>query len=249
LVVMAKARQTNRSSRPATGPGRDATAARRAKRAQSGHSKPELIGGHVALDLVNTVSWRLDPARTVDRLGDPDALVGWVVAAGLSTDAEAHRLSAAAGDDAAAAAVLDRVRRLRESAYRLLRPIALGSPVEQADVEHMQRAVTRALAHARVGNVVPWRWEVDVRGPGDLATALTLEVWRLLQFEDLTRLRECRDRDCGWLFLDRTKNASRTWCSSADCGNRRRARRHYQRVRDSAASGDAEASGQTRADP
>jgi predicted RNA-binding Zn ribbon-like protein len=243
---MAKARQANRRANPATRPGTDPASDPAAVSAQDGHPRPELIGGHVALDLVNTVSWRLDPARTLDRLRDTDALVAWAVAAGVVPAEQAQRLSAAQDDAAAADRALEHVRRLRESAYRLLRPIALGSPVEEAEVERVQRAVTRALAQARVGNVVPWRWEVDVRGPDDLPAALTLEVWRLLQFEDLTRLRACRDRDCGWLFLDRSKNASRTWCSSADCGNRKRARRHYQRVRES--SGDAKASGDARAD-
>jgi len=56
---------------------------------------------------------------------------------------------------------------------------------------------------------------------------------RLVERADLTRLRECQDDDCGWLFLDGTKNGSRRWCSSADCGNRARAKRHYQRVRSS----------------
>jgi predicted RNA-binding Zn ribbon-like protein len=242
---MAKARQANRRANPATRPRTDPTAARSAASALGGQARPELIGGHVALDLVNTVSWRLDPTRTLDRLADTDALVRWVVAVGVLPDEQAERLSAAQDDTAVSA--LERVRRLRESAYCLLRPIALGSPVDEADVERVQRAVTRALVHARVGDVVPWRWEADVRGPDDLPTALALEVWRLLQFEDLTRLRECRDRDCGWLFLDRTKNASRTWCSSADCGNRKRARRHYQRVRGSTTSGDAEASDDARA--
>jgi predicted RNA-binding Zn ribbon-like protein len=229
-----KARQANRRGRPVTDPVTDAAAAR----APGGHVRPELIGGHVALDLVNTVAWRLDPARVTDRLTDADALARWVVATGMLPDGQD---AAAATSGASSAAVLERIRRLRESAYRLLRPIALGSPVDEADVEKVHRAVTRALTRSRVGAVVPWRWEVDVRGPDDLPTALTLEVWRLLQFEDLTRLRECRDRDCGWLFLDRTRNASRTWCSSADCGNRKRARRHYQRLRESTASGDARA--------
>lgn len=237
---MARARQTKRRAMPATYPGSDPTTARAVAPA-----RPELVGGHVAIDLVNTVSWRLDPARTVDRLSDTDALLGWVTAAGVVPEEQAQQLSAAR-DSVASDQALERVRRLREAAYRLLRPIALGSPVEGADVERVRRAVTRALAHARVGNVVPWQWEVAVRGPDDLPAALTLEVWRLLQFEDLTRLRECRDRDCGWLFLDRSKNASRAWCSSADCGNRKRARRHYQRVRE--ASGDAEAFGDARAD-
>jgi predicted RNA-binding Zn ribbon-like protein len=247
---MAKARQANRRASPATRPGTDPVTdpvtGPAAASAPDGHARAELIGGHVALDLVNTVSWRLDPARTLDRLRDTDALVGWAIAAGVVPAEQAQRPSAAQDEAAAADRALERVRRLRESAYRLVRPIALGSPVEEAEVERVQRAVTRALARARVGTVVPWRWEVDVRGPDDLPAALTLEVWRLLQFEDLTRLRECRDRDCGWLFLDRSKNASRTWCSSADCGNRKRARRHYQRLRESSA--DAKASGDARAD-
>ena len=46
-----------------------------------GHS--ELIGNHPALDLVNTVGWRLDPQRTVDRLPDGAALVRWAAYAGL----------------------------------------------------------------------------------------------------------------------------------------------------------------------
>jgi len=234
---MTRAWQENRHGHRVTDPA--------AARASGGHVRPELIGGHVALDLVNTVAWRLAPARVTDRLTDADALLRWVVSTGMLPDEQ----NAAATSGATSGAVLERIRRLRESAYRLLRPIALGSPVEEADVEKVHRTVTRALARARVGAVVPWRWEADVRGPDDLPTALTLEVWRLLQFEDLTRLRECRDRDCGWLFLDRTRNASRTWCSSADCGNRKRARRHYQRLRSSAASGDGpEAYGDARAD-
>ncbi|WP_246485921.1 CGNR zinc finger domain-containing protein [Kribbella qitaiheensis] len=65
---------------------------------------------------------------------------------------------------------------------------------------------------------------------GDLATALVLSAARLLEREDLTRLRECQDDDCGWLFLDQSKNKSRRWCSSGDCGNRARAKRHYERT-------------------
>ena len=35
--------------------------------------------------------------------------------------------------------------------------------------------------------------------------------------------------NCGWLFIDRSKNKSRTWCDMAVCGNRAKANRHYQR--------------------
>src|SRR5688572_11567522 len=38
------------------------------------------IGGHLALDLCNTVSWRLDPARRIERLTGPAALADWYTA-------------------------------------------------------------------------------------------------------------------------------------------------------------------------
>jgi predicted RNA-binding Zn ribbon-like protein len=41
-------------------------------------------------------------------------------------------------------------------------------------------------------------------------------------------IRQCADvRGCGVLFLDRTRNRSRRWCSMKSCGNRAKAQRHY----------------------
>jgi predicted RNA-binding Zn ribbon-like protein len=53
----------------------------------------------------------------------------------------------------------------------------------------------------------------------------------------LARLRQCANRECGWLFLDTTKNNSRRWCSMEECGSRDKARRYYRRSRRRAASG------------
>lgn len=47
------------------------------------------------------------------------------------------------------------------------------------------------------------------------------------------RVRRCADPECGWLFLDRSKNRSRRWCDMADCGNRAKARRFQERRRES----------------
>ncbi|MGH3319645.1 MAG: CGNR zinc finger domain-containing protein [Streptosporangiaceae bacterium] len=53
----------------------------------------------------------------------------------------------------------------------------------------------------------------------------------LLQSSDLAALRRCQNSACGWLFLDRSRSHTRRWCSSADCGNRERVRRHASRHR------------------
>jgi predicted RNA-binding Zn ribbon-like protein len=172
--------------------------------------QPELIGGHLLLDLVNTVSWRLDETRRIDRLSGLPALAVWSSAVGL----------------VGRPGTLQQVKAVREAAYRVLRPIARGQEPSRADLTVLQRFVVDSLSQARpVGTARLLDWE-----PSELPDVLALAAARLLEREDLSRLRECQDNDCGWLFLDRSKNGSRRWCSSGDCGNRARARRHYQRT-------------------
>jgi predicted RNA-binding Zn ribbon-like protein len=190
----------------------------------------ELVGGHPVLDLVNTVAWRHDPDRTVDRLTDAGVLLGWALAAGVLSGEQAERFRAEVAADASLGPqVLQESRWVRAMACRLLQPVAHGRPPGSADMTAVHDAVVVALGRAAIVDVVPLRWEVDLRSVRGLPTAFTVGLWRLLQFEDLRRLRECLDSGCGWLFLDRSKNGSRVWCSSADCGNRSRVRRHYRR--------------------
>jgi predicted RNA-binding Zn ribbon-like protein len=37
--------------------------------------------------------------------------------------------------------------------------------------------------------------------------------------------------NCGWLFIDRTRNQNKKWCISAMCGSRTKAKRYYERKR------------------
>jgi predicted RNA-binding Zn ribbon-like protein len=39
----------------------------------------------------------------------------------------------------------------------------------------------------------------------------------------------CAGEGCGWMFLDESRNASRRWCDSRDCGNRERVRKYLAR--------------------
>jgi predicted RNA-binding Zn ribbon-like protein len=55
----------------------------------------------------------------------------------------------------------------------------------------------------------------------------------LLRTADPDRLRSCPlpDGGCGWLFLDRSRNGSRRWCSMDDCGTHAKSRRLTERRR------------------
>lgn len=188
------------------------------------------VGGHVALDLVNTVDWRLDPSRTVDRLGDGRTLLEWAASVGVldTTRFDAMQRELAADEPGGRRAVAQ-TRRAREHLYAVLQPIAVGERPGPVDVDHLRRWLLSALGRADVTSAMPLEWSTGLRSMSDLPAELGVRAWSLLEDEDPDRIRQCQDEACGWLFLDRTRNASRVWCSSAVCGNRTRARRHYRR--------------------
>ncbi|WP_436520794.1 CGNR zinc finger domain-containing protein [Actinoplanes sp. HUAS TT8] len=65
--------------------------------------------------------------------------------------------------------------------------------------------------------------------PDRLADALV----DLVRTADRRRLRTCPldQGGCGWLFLDRSRNATRRWCAMEDCGTHAKSRRLTERRR------------------
>jgi len=59
--------------------------------------------------------------------------------------------------------------------------------------------------------------------------SVTLTAADLLTSGDLSQVRLCDGEDCGWLFLDTSRNHSRHWCDMKDCGNRAKVRRFRTR--------------------
>jgi predicted RNA-binding Zn ribbon-like protein len=195
---------------------------------------PNLIGGVLCLDFVNTVDPRHEPGRR-EYLDDYAALVAWGVHAGAIETSQDERLrEAAAGVPAEAGHVLSRAIRLREALYPLFSRAARGQPPGPDDLGVLQAELSRALPHLRVtwspsGYARDWE-----RGSLALDQVLWPVAWsaaELLVEGPLERIRECPGQDtCGWLFLDLSKNASRRWCDMRVCGNRAKARRHYERT-------------------
>ncbi len=193
----------------------------------------ELVGGHAALDLVNTVSWRLDPARRRDYLCDPAALADWLPRVGLLGTEQAHELlMGSTGQPRRGIRALVEVRTLREQLHTLLEPLVTGCESLDALVvrPELNRRLAGAIAHSELSGS-PMRWRLTVREPSDVPRLLTLAVLDLLESPRLAMLRRCEGPGCAWLFLDASRSHTRRWCSSLDCGNRDRARRHYARHR------------------
>ncbi|MEE4545124.1 CGNR zinc finger domain-containing protein [Streptomyces sp. V4-01] len=72
-------------------------------------------------------------------------------------------------------------------------------------------------------------WRLDApeeRGPAVRAVL----TWGALRRSRPDRLRPCANPECRLFLLDRSKTNKARWCSMAVCGNRMKARRHYERV-------------------
>jgi predicted RNA-binding Zn ribbon-like protein len=170
------------------------------------------IGGHLALDLCNTVSWRLDPARTIDRIPDPATARAWFRAlTGAEPEVDGTTLAA--------------VHRLRAATTRIVDAHIGATTPRAGDLATVVGAWRDALTVADVPPALPL-----TPTSAEAGARLALAVADLLG-HDRPGLRRCDGEGCGWLFLDTTRNHSRRWCDPADCGNRARVRAYARRHR------------------
>ncbi|MFJ5305230.1 CGNR zinc finger domain-containing protein [Streptomyces sp. NPDC088350] len=76
----------------------------------------------------------------------------------------------------------------------------------------------------------------DLQAPPERRAAVqAVLTWNALHQNKPGRLRPCANPACRLFLLDRSKPNKARWCSMAVCGNRMKARRHYQRVREETA--------------
>jgi predicted RNA-binding Zn ribbon-like protein len=73
-------------------------------------------------------------------------------------------------------------------------------------------------------------WTLSVPPDRELAVRAVL-TWAALAKRSPGRLRPCANGECHLFLIDHSKANTARWCSMAVCGNRMKARRHYQRVR------------------
>ncbi|MDV3129972.1 CGNR zinc finger domain-containing protein [Mycobacterium sp. 21AC1] len=85
-----------------------------------------------------------------------------------------------------------------------------------------------ALVPTVTSEGVDWRLRTDSAVSGAVRAVL---AWDALRITSPGRLRPCANDECRLFLLDRSKPNSARWCSMAICGNRMKARRHYQRAK------------------
>ncbi len=175
----------------------------------------KLIGGRMALDLVNTISWP-NTGRRHDWFDPPENITAWLGAVGLEPVAIAS---------SEVAAIID----LRDSIAGIMHPLAHGERPGPDAADRFNEYLAGANSRRFVDpSTLSWSWPP----PRQLIEAfdpVLFDAAELVTSGDHDRLKHCPS--CDWLFQDQTRNGRRRWCDMADCGSRAKARSYYHRTK------------------
>ncbi len=191
---------------------------------------PFFAGGLHCVDFCNTFDHRHNPPE-YDFLPDREAVLEWGNAQGALP--KRHRAASTSAGTSMA-----RVRKVRLLIFRLLVPLAHSGAPSKSDLSAFNAVVQDTYGKLKLDSAGGgYRLSCPTKDPVDrILCKAVRSTADLLLSNRRDRIRECQE--CGWLFFDSTRNGSRRWCTMAICGNRAKARRHYQRVRRAKESSD-----------
>jgi predicted RNA-binding Zn ribbon-like protein len=216
--------------------------------ADSSPAEFRIVGGHPAVDLVNTVSPRVrGGAVEHDYLTSPAELLAWSRRIELIDLRDYNAIEGTwRSSPELAVKALGATLEIREATYDVLAPHAAAAVVAKDGVKRSQgsafeRLMLRWSAAAARSMLIP-TGNRD-RGVAELVVGtspaqlipdrLVVAAVELVRTVELRQLRACpvEDGGCGWLFLDRSRNGSRRWCAMEDCGTQAKIRKLGERRR------------------
>ncbi len=183
----------------------------------------QFIAGDLALDFVNTVGNRLGAADEYFRTAAD--VTRWARLAGLLGATQSLRLTDPQ---------LRAITTTRETLYRVFRAVSASARTSAAMVASVDALFARVAPNHRLvirDGLVRWEWRVPATHPARVLGPVLASACALLVSGTFAMIHECDGEHCGWLFLDRSRAGRRRWCSMRDCGNRAKARRHYDAIR------------------
>jgi predicted RNA-binding Zn ribbon-like protein len=190
----------------------------------------ELVGGALCLDFANTVNSRREPEH--DYLLTYSDVMDWAEKAEILSEQQVKSLKKRETSDAKKAErALEKGQNTREIIYRVFSTIANNSKPKEDDLTALTRLYEEAIAnsqHVKMNNHYEITWKADETFDAFLWSIIS-SAENLLLSEELSRVKECPN--CGWLFLDTSKNQSRRWCSMNTCGARDKMRRYHKRLK------------------
>lgn len=190
----------------------------------------ELMGGRLCLDFINTVSTRKDSSHK-EYLQEPIDVVLWAVKAGALDPPEMAAIKKFLEDrPGEMTRFLQQALRLREALYRIFLSAIDGGEIEKNALDCLNEQIASHFTGLRLSAnaaELSRKWAFPVGDTRIITAPILFDAWDLLLSDRLARVRACPN--CGWLFLDRTRNGSRRWCSMQACGSSVKALDWYYR--------------------
>jgi predicted RNA-binding Zn ribbon-like protein len=210
------------------------------------------IAGNLALDFANTVHCVGLP-DPLDELKTIEDLLSWARRGGVLHASDSTRLTARfRRDHARARRALTRALRLRSAIYELFSRLAEDGAIHKRALGEFNVWCRWAMNHQRIAEranqqssrgrksgdrrqeagktALVLAWEPSSSDALDrVLWQVTKSATDLLLSGESTRVRQCSDQYCSWLFVDASRNGRRRWCSMQLCGNRARVRSYRRR--------------------
>ncbi|RAJ79299.1 putative RNA-binding Zn ribbon-like protein [Chitinophaga dinghuensis] len=197
---------------------------------QSSISDLRLTGGDLCLDFINTVPHRFKPEEG-DYLQSFRDITAWYHHIQGMTPKTIQTLDRLAKSyPQKAAQVFTKSIQLRELLYQICLQVTTG----KAPAPHDLITLSTYIAEAYTNMELSWQKEQGRLQLQFNAPALEQVNWHIAQHAlqlltngPLKQVKQCPG--CGWIFLDKSKNSSRRWCSMATCGDIDKVTRFQQR--------------------
>jgi len=171
-----------------------------------------LVGEPLPLDLLNT-HW-IEASQLRDLLDTIPGTMIWLGSAVIEPDYRPRRIDEA-----------------HRAALRAARDILLAvaeQPHDDAARAAFNDLLARGHRHGCLGPDGPTT-KVVIADPVWTVPWLAAEAYLDLLDRLPDRIRQCQHPDCVLWYLDTSPSGRRRWCSMSICGNRSKARRHYNR--------------------
>ncbi len=187
----------------------------------------DFIGGKLCLDFANTLEL-FDDGKIKDKIPNIDRFAGWLeFAQNLESDDVRWSLSPKITEKTVAGAFPD-IQRFRKSLYEVFHAQADCQTPPQSALSEIYASLARStLGVEPMASNGPGE-EVIITGAEGLVYPIARSAVELLLNDSYCPVKECDADDCHWVFLDSCKSKRRRWCDMKTCGNRAKARRHYQ---------------------
>jgi len=189
-----------------------------------------LDGGVLCLDFVNTIPDRVDGTNR-DHLGSFNDLIYWARKAKAIDNNSFNALEKAGSiNEKKTKDFFNEAINLRSLIYAIFKPLSSKQKINPHDLESLNKLTNKYFPFLEIsaqkdGFTEQWNFEpghfYSITGP------IVKSSYELLLSDKLSRVKECPN--CGWLFLDSTKNGKRRWCSMQDCGSNVKALEYYYR--------------------